>query len=350
MFGSHLSIAKSMSAALLEAERLGLDCVQVFTRNQQQWACRPFEQSVIDEWHGHARRLKWHAAERCPHGRVASHASYLANLASPNPGLYNGSIDLMRTEVERAEQLGIRLLVFHPGAHTTDTLEQGIARIAAACAQLLKETAGMRVVLCFENVAGQGSTVGRTFQELAQLRQRTAQAVGSAERLGFCIDTAHAHAAGYDLSTRAGAEKVLAEMMEKLGGDAVKCLHINDSKTPCGSRVDRHAHIGEGTIGLAGFAAVVNHPAFADLPKIMETPKEEKPPAERGGSHPPVWDQINAARLRALIGHSGDAYPAFTPIGPRPGAPRPPAATTAPKTRAASRPKTGKPPKPTKRG
>ncbi|HZW07785.1 MAG TPA: deoxyribonuclease IV [Phycisphaerales bacterium] len=332
MFGSHLSIAGSMTNALLEAELLGLDCVQVFTKNQQQWKCKPFEQAAIDEWRSHTRRLNWHAGDDRGHGRVVSHASYLSNLASPNPELYNGSIELMRIEIERAEQLGIRLLVFHPGAYTTSTPDEGIGRIAAACARLIKETSGSGVVLCFENVAGQGSTIGRTFEELAQLHIKTAEAVGGADRLGFCIDTAHAHAAGYDLSTRAGAKRVLDELEAKLPKGSIRCLHINDSKTPCGSRVDRHAHIGEGTIGLAGFAAVVNHPSFAAIPKVMETPKEEKKPTS--GT---VWDQINAQRLRALLGSTEELFAPVSPIGP---------AAAAPKKRAGE---SAKPAPPTKR-
>lgn len=300
-----------MTNALLEAEALGLDCVQVFTKNQQQWNAKPLEQGAIDEWKTHARRLGWHTASGGD-GRVVSHASYLANLASVNPVLYKGSIELMRTEIDRCEQLGIGMLVFHPGAFTTSSLEEGIAKIATAAAQLIKETAGYKTVLCFENVAGQGSTVGRTFEELAALRSRTVEQSGDEGRVAFCIDTAHAHAAGYDLSTRAGAEHVLDEMTAKLGGANIRCMHINDSKTPCGSRVDRHAHIGEGTIGLAGFAAVVNHPRLSAIPKLMETPKEEKKPAGGGG---PVWDQINVGRLRSLVGSSESVFAAVTPIG-----------------------------------
>jgi deoxyribonuclease-4 len=337
MFGSHLSISGSMTNALLEAEALGLDCVQVFTKNQQQWNAKPLDQSAIDEWKRESARLKWNApGESDGDGRVVSHASYLANLASVNPELYKGSIELMRTEIERCEQLGIRLLVFHPGAFTTATLAEGTARIAAAAAQLIKETPGYRTVLCFENVAGQGSTIGRTFEELADLHNRTVQAVGSADRIGFCIDTAHAHAAGYDLSTRTGAEKVLAEMTAKLGQSNIRCMHLNDSKTPCGSRVDRHAHIGEGTIGLAGFAAVVNHPHLATIPKCMETPKEEKKPATG-----PVWDQVNVQRLRGLIGSSEQAFAPIMPITPA----TPIAAKKAP-TKAAKAP--SKPAKPAK--
>ncbi len=329
MFGSHLSISGSMTNALREAESIGLDCVQVFTKNQQQWNAKPLEKSAIHEWAAEMKRLKWSG------GHVTSHASYLANLASPNPELYKGSIELMRIEIERAEQLGIGLLVFHPGAFTTSLLEEGVARIAAACAKLINETAGYKVVMCLENVAGQGSTIGRTFEELADLHGRIAQAVGASNRIGFCIDTAHAHAAGYDLSTRAGAERILAEMTAKLGATNIRCMHLNDSKTPCASRVDRHAHIGEGTIGLAGFAAVVNHPHLATVPKLMETPKEDKKPDPGNG---PCWDQINVARLRALIGSTAREFPSVSPIvgaAPKPESTPTRAATTKPRKAAA---------------
>ena len=298
-----------MANALREAESLGLDCVQVFTKNQQQWNAKPLERAAIEEWTGEMKRLRWGPRH------ITSHASYLANLASPNPELQEASVGLMRTEMDRAEQLGIGLLVFHPGAYTTSSLDEGTARIANACVRLIKETAGYSVVLCLENVAGQGSTIGRTFEELADLRGRIVDVVGATEggRVGFCIDTAHAHAAGYDLSTRAGAEKVLAEMTEKLGTENIRCMHINDSKTPMGSRVDRHAHIGEGTIGLAGFAAVVNHPAFADIPKIMETPKEDAKSKPQPGAM--AWDRINVGRLRSLIGSKERTFVLPTPIG-----------------------------------
>lgn len=308
MFGSHLSISGSMTNALREAESLGLDCVQVFTKNQQQWTAKPLEKTAIDEWAAEIKRLKWSS------GHVVSHASYLANLASVNPELREASVGLMRTEIERCEQLGIGLLVFHPGAFTTSSLEEGTARIADACVRLLKETSGFKTVLCLENVAGQGSTIGRTFEELADLRARIISGGGPEGRIGFCIDTAHAHAAGYDLAERAKAERVLEEMIAKLGKASVRCMHINDSKTPCGSRVDRHAHIGEGTIGLAGFAAVVNHPVLSKLPKLMETPKEAKPEPGK-----PRWDSLNVARLRALIGSRESTFPAVKPIeGPAP--------------------------------
>lgn len=294
-----------MTNALREAEMLGLDTVQVFTKNQQQWNAKPLDPASVREWSAECARLKWND------GRIVSHASYLANLASVDEDLREKSIALMRIEIERCEQLGIRLLCFHPGAFTTSTLEQGIVRIADACGRLINETAGFSVVLCLENVAGQGSTIGRTFEELADIRRRIVEATGEPGRIGFCIDTAHAHAAGYDLSTSAGAQKVVKQLCDTLNTDprgeaAIRCMHLNDSKTPCGSRVDRHAHIGEGTIGLAGFAAMVNHPAFSGIPKVMETPK--------GETKGQAWDLDNVARLRGLIGHTGTVFSPVVPI------------------------------------
>ncbi|MFN0012296.1 MAG: deoxyribonuclease IV [Phycisphaerales bacterium] len=290
MFGSHLSIAGSMANALREAETLGLECVQVFTKNQQQWSAPPLKADTIREWAETIARLKWAGDDR----RVVSHASYLINMASPDAALRAKSIDLMREEIDRCEALAIRLLVFHPGAFTTSTLEEGVSRIADACASLLHATKGYRTVLCLENVAGAGSTIGRTFEELADLRSRIASAApGHAARIGFCIDTCHAHAAGYDLSTPASATAALAALDRAAGLANVRVLHLNDSKGKSGSHLDRHEHIAKGTIGRAGFAAFVQHAGLAGLPKIMETPKGD----DANGK---PWDLANVALLRRL--------------------------------------------------
>ncbi len=305
MFGSHLSIAGSMTNALAEAAALRLDCVQVFTKNQQQWKAPPLKPEAIRAWHDELARMGWVGDDR----RVVSHASYLINMASHDATLRARSIDLMRDEMERCEALSIRSLVFHPGAFTTATLEEGTARIADACAGLLVATRGYRVALCFENVAGQGTTIGRRFEELADLRSRVlAAAPEHSARVGFCIDTCHAHAAGYDLSSAASARAALAELDRVLGLAHVRCLHVNDSKGAAGSRVDRHDHIGAGTIGRAGFAVFLSHPALAGLPKIMETPKGDGPKGT-------PWDSLNVALLRELTG-----LPAPPAIAPVPGA------------------------------
>lgn len=304
MFGSHLSIAGSMHLALIEAERLGLDCVQVFTKNQQQWKAPPLKREAIAAWNAERARLGWQAgvALGAPE-RVTSHASYLINTASPDDALRAKSIHLLRDEVERCEALGIGLLVFHPGAHTGGTREEGIERIAQACATIIADTSGYATVMCFENVAGAGTTIGRTLEELAALRARAIDLGAPPERLGFCIDTCHAHAAGYDLATPERAAEFMAALDSIVGLSSVRCLHVNDSKGACGSRLDRHEHIGRGTIGAnlgGGFGAVVGHPAMAGVPKIMETPKGDDPSGVN-------WDTINAAALRALA--SGEPLP-----------------------------------------
>lgn len=297
MFGSHLSIAGGMHNALLEAERLKLDCVQVFTKNQQQWKSPPLAAEAIEEWKVELGRLGWGAGTKgkADPGRIVSHASYLANLASVDPELRDKSIALMREEIERCEALSIGLLVFHPGAHTTATREEGIDRIAGAAAELLRATRGYRTVLCFENVAGAGSTIGRTFEELAELRRRTLELEPQESRVGFCIDTCHAHAAGYDLSSPKAAAEALSKLDEHCGSCHVRVLHLNDSKAPAGSRRDRHEHITKGTIGACGFSAFLAFEAFSDIPKILETPKGK---AKSGAD----LDTLNLRRLRALAG------------------------------------------------
>lgn len=296
MFGSHLSIAGSMANALREAERLGFDTVQVFTKNQQQWKVPPLTEEAIGEWTGELDRLGWR-------GRTVSHASYLINLASPDDELWAKSVDLMTVEIERCEALSIPFLVHHPGAYTTSTREEGLARIAKAYAELLKRTSGFETVMCLEDTVGSGSNLGRTFDELAGLRTMIVDRTGADKRVGYCIDTCHAHAGGYDLSTRAGAEAAIQELDATCGLGNVRVLHMNDSKGAAGSRKDRHAHLGEGTIGggtshkslsRSGFAAVVTCGAWSGVPKILETPKEDTP---RGTP----MDQVNLRRLRRLI-------------------------------------------------
>lgn len=296
MFGSHLSISEGLAHAALEAERLGMDTVQVFTKNQRQWRAKPLDRGTVDEWVRTVEGLGWA-------GRTVSHASYLINLASPDDDLWAKSVDLMTEEIERCELLAIPFLVHHPGAYTAGDAERGLARIAGAYGEIFRRTRGYRTVSCLEDTVGSGSNLGRTFEELARLRGLIIEATGAPERVGFCLDTCHAHAGGYDLRTRSGAEAVLRELDEVCGLEHVRAIHLNDSKGEAGSRKDRHAHIGEGTIGLgtsaralreSGFAAVVNHPRLKTVPKILETPKE----TSKAGT---PMDAINLRRLRRLV-------------------------------------------------
>lgn len=289
-----------MVSALDEGERLGLDTVQVFTKNQQQWQAKPLDPGMVREWHARLKQLGWT-------DRTVSHASYLINLAAPADELWHKSIALMQVEIERCEELGIPFLVHHPGAFTTSSLDEGLKRIALAYKQLFASTRGYKTVSCLEGTAGAGSTIGGDFDHLSRLRSMIIEATGEPARIGFCLDSCHLHAAGYDMSTRASATRVLDDFDVRCGSANLKVWHLNDSKGKLGSHLDRHAHIGEGEVGRgvdaptladSGFAAIVNHPAFAGVPKILETPKEE--PAK--GERPAVaWDQINVARLRTLL-------------------------------------------------
>lgn len=296
MYGSHLSISGGMAQALWRAHELGFETVQVFTKNQRQWKTKPLAQEVIDEWLGALDTLGWR-------GRTVSHASYLINLASPDDALWAKSIDLMTEEIDRCEKLAIPFLVHHPGAYTTSDPASGLARIAKAYRELFKRTKGYKTVMCLEDTVGSGSNLGRTFEELAQLREMILEQPGAdPARVGFCFDTCHAHAGGYDLTHVEQAQNVLKEFDQICGITNIRVVHLNDSVGEAGSRRDRHAHIGEGTIGggtskatlmQSGFAAVVNHSYLKTVPQILETPKESTE------AQTPM-DVINLRRLRRL--------------------------------------------------
>lgn len=281
MFGSHLSIAGGMHKALLEAERLQMGCVQIFTKNQQQWKCKPLEQSVIDDWHGHRTRLKF--------DKIVSHDSYLINLASMNDELWRKSIALFVEEISRCAILGIPYLVTHPGAHLGAGEDVGLKRVAAALDIVHDRVGDVPVTTCLEITAGQGSSLGYKLEHLEEIMQQ----VDAPKRLGVCLDTAHLFAAGYDFRGNK-YDKFRKQIAKTVGIRSVKVLHLNDSKKPLGSRVDRHDHIGAGTIGLEGFKPIVNDSAFANIPKILETPK---PKREDGQD----WDTINLKALRDLM-------------------------------------------------
>ncbi len=300
-----------MVNALHEAERLGLDTVQVFTKNQQQWKAKPLDPAMVKEWRAELARLGWQ-------GRVVSHASYLINLASCNDELLAKSIDLMTDEIERCEELGIAFLVHHPGSHVNWSLEEGLARIGGAYKELFKRTKGYKIVSCLEDTAGGGNTIGGPFEQLADLRSRIIAATGQPDRIGFCLDSCHMHAFGYDLSTRAGAAKALGEFDGACGLANLRVWHLNDSKGKLASRLDRHQHIGEGWIGggakahsgegvfdekalkSSGFAEIMANPAFAGVPKIMETPKDD-----RENEDGQALDAMNLARLKSLLPGEG---------------------------------------------
>jgi deoxyribonuclease-4 len=283
MFGAHLSIAGGLHNALLAAEKYEMETVQVFTKNQQQWKCKPLTSPVIEEWRGHAKRLKFK--------RTVSHDSYLINLAATNETFWRQSVELFVEELRRCAQLGIPYLVAHPGAHMGAGVEAGLTKIVAALNVIHDQLPEAKhVTTCLEITAGQGTCLGCKLEHLADIIERVKQP----KRLGVCLDTAHLWAAGYDFRGPRKYARFRKQIETTVGLSRVKVLHVNDSKRELGSRVDRHDHIGRGKIGLEGFKPFVRDPYFAKVPKILETPKEKAPDGRD-------WDQVNLEMLRSLL-------------------------------------------------
>ncbi|MCC7350539.1 MAG: deoxyribonuclease IV [Phycisphaerales bacterium] len=281
MFGSHLSISGGMHNALIQAEEFGFDTVQVFTKNQQQWRFAPLTDEAIAQWKEQCRRLKF--------DQTVSHDSYLINMASPDDKLWRASIALFTEELRRCVQLGIPWLVTHPGAHMGSGEETGLARVAKALDIVHKAIEDKSAITCLEITAGQGTSLGYRLEHLARIIELT----DAPDRLGVCLDTAHLFAAGYDFRGLA-YDDLIKQVESTVGIDRIKVLHLNDSKKDLGSRVDRHDHIGHGTIGLEGFRPWVRDKRFINVPKILETPK-----AQHESGRP--WDAVNLETLRGLM-------------------------------------------------
>ncbi len=286
MFGAHLSVAGGLHNALIEAQRLRMDCVQVFTKNQRQWSAPPLNEGQVEQWRQHRLKTKIET--------VVSHDSYLINLGGPAGPVRRKSIALFCDELERCERLDIPYLVAHPGAHLNGGEAVGLKRIARALDQVHRALPDLKVLTCLEVTAGQGTNLGYRFEQL----RRITDMVKDPQRLGVCLDTAHMLVAGYDLTTESGAESVVQELDDVLGLNQVKVVHLNDSKTPLGSRVDRHEHIGQGHVSRAAFRVLVAHPALKNVPKILETPKGEAPNGKQ-------WDSVNLAKLRRMAVRRG---------------------------------------------
>ena len=282
MFGSHLSIAGGLHNALIEARELGMDCVQVFTKNQRQWASKPLTDEQIQLWQHHRQETGI--------DRVVSHDSYLINLANPGGETRKKSLALFRDELLRCEALAIGDLVTHPGSHLGGGEAAGLELIAQALDQLHEDLPGLAVITCLEVTAGQGTNLGAAFGHI----ERIIDTVQQPERLAVCLDTAHMLAAGYDLTSAKGCREVLGELDNSLGLDRVRVIHVNDSKAPRGSRVDRHEHIGHGHVSLDALKVIVKHPTFKQVPKILETQKAEAPDGR-------PWDAVNLEVLRGLV-------------------------------------------------
>ena len=263
-FGAHMSIAGGVSQALDRAASVGSNAVQIFTKNNRQWSGPPVDQADVARWQEQMPALGIDYA--------VSHASYLINLASVKDDLWEKSLRAHKDELQRAHAYGVAHVVLHPGAHTGSGVEAGIARIAAALNRIHAETleCGDTMTL-LEVMAGQGTTIGRSFGELRQIIEQ----VADKSRVGVCADTCHAFAAGYELRTAEGYEAMMAVIDRELGLATVKCWHFNDSKGAFASNVDRHEHIGAGAIGVEGFRRLINDPRWAGIAMLLETPKED---------------------------------------------------------------------------
>jgi deoxyribonuclease-4 len=265
LFGAHLSIAGGHQKALLAAIEHGCSTVQIFTKAPNQWAAARFS----DE---QARTFR-ETLQRTGLRQVMAHDSYLVNLATPDEALYRRSIDAFVTEMGRAEALGLSYLVMHPGAHMDSGEEAGLRRVVKALDEALARCNGYCLRVLLETTAGQGSTLGYRFEHLAAILGSVSQP----ERLGICLDTCHVFAAGYPLAPEEQYQATLAEFDRIVGLKWLAAFHVNDSLKPLGSRVDRHAHIGTGELGLEPFRLLVNDPRFRDHPMVVETPLEGVP-------------------------------------------------------------------------
>ncbi len=262
LFGAHLSIAGGYHKAVEAAVELGMETVQLFTSSPSQWSRKPItaEEAATFRKALKASKLKFPTA----------HDSYLINLAAPDDGLYRRSIASFTDELNRAAALGLTYLVTHPGSHVGSGEEAGLEKVAAALDEVLASRPDCPVTILIEATAGQGSSLGAKFEHLAYLLET----VKEPKRLGVCVDTCHIFAAGYPLGTDAEYDATIREFDRVVGLKRLKLFHVNDSVKPLGSRVDRHAGLGLGKIGLGAFRRLVADPRFAKTPMILETPKE----------------------------------------------------------------------------
>ena len=259
LMGAHVSTAGGPYTAFDRGAAIGCTAVQIFVKSPNQWRAKALDEADV------ARFVTAHAEHAWP---VTAHAAYLINLASSDEGVQEKSRAGLADELNRCGALGVGALVFHPGAHLGAGLEAGTELVARNLDAVLASTAGVATKVLLENTAGQGTTLGARFEELGRMLELLDQR----ERVGVCLDTCHAFAAGYDVSTEEGYEATLEEFDRHIGLERLLWVHLNDSKHPLGSRKDRHESIGAGEIGAACFARIVNDVRLASVPKILETP------------------------------------------------------------------------------
>lgn len=282
ILGSHLSIAGGYYKAADTAGKLGFKAVQIFTKNNNQWAGKRLSDEDIRSFAA--------SIEMSGLSPPISHNSYLINLASSNPNLRCKSIDAMVIELERADALGVPHVVAHPGAYVDSDEETGLRLIAQAVDEVFDRTSHLKTTIALETTAGQGTCLGWRFEHLQTIIDR----VAVSKRLTVCVDTCHVFAAGYPLAPKRKYMATIRDLDRAVGLDRVVAFHVNDSKKPLGSRVDRHEHIGLGCLGDEPFRLLLQDRRFRGVPMILETAKEENPETKT------PWDAVNRDRLLML--------------------------------------------------
>lgn len=281
ILGAHMSISGGCHKAVARAADVGCECVQIFSKNGNQWRAKP-----LTEKDG---QLFAEAVEEYGITHPVIHDSYLINLASPDDSLWKKSIDAFIEELRRADVLGIPYVVTHPGSFTTSDEASGIARIIEALNIVHDRAEDVAAICLLETTAGQGTNLGHTFEQLAAMLD----GVENPDRLGVCFDTCHVFAAGYPMAERKDYLATFESFDQLIGLEQIKAFHINDSRREQGSHVDRHAHIGHGEMGLEPFRHLMNDHRFSKIPMYLETPKGE----ENGKD----WDVVNLGVLRGLV-------------------------------------------------
>jgi deoxyribonuclease-4 len=285
--GAHLSIGGGLPRAVDRAVASRCEALQIFTKSAGQWRARPLPQDEIVLF----RRRVADAGI----GPVVAHNSYLINIAAATAELRAQSLAALTEELDRAEALGLDGLVMHPGSYTSGTEEGGLRLIAEGLRSVLAGR-GPGPLILLEHTAGQGTNLGHRFEHLATILDL----LDGSPRVGVCLDTCHLLTAGYDIVSEAGYRQTFREFDRLVGLDRIKVFHLNDSKNPCGSRVDRHEHIGKGCLGLEPFRRLLHDPRFARLPMLLETPKLDAPEGRRRAEVDP-WDARNLRTLRRLM-------------------------------------------------
>ncbi|MFO0904444.1 MAG: deoxyribonuclease IV [Pirellulales bacterium] len=281
LLGAHMSIAGGYEKAVEAASKCGMDVVQLFTKNNNQWRAKEIADDEV-------RRFRAALDERHI-SHPLSHSSYLINLGSSNEELWEKSVAALTVELERAERLGIAYVVVHPGAYVETDEATGIDRIVRGIDKIHSQHPRLKSQLLLENTAGQGTCLGWKFEQLAAILA----GVQESERLGVCFDTCHAFAAGYPLADRADYLATFREFDRVVGIQRLRAFHLNDSKRELGSRVDRHEHIGQGKLGLEPFRHLLRDKRFRKIPMYLETPK--------GDHDGRTWDDVNLETLRNLV-------------------------------------------------